>query len=119
MLKQLFLGILFSLFFTNFASAEELKLVKDKVYILNFDEEIQNMHSGGSWVEAQILHMLSEDKKQVILSLKAEKEGFLQVKTEKKFYNYKITPSDKSSSELLKIDYPPIENLDVDVYTGD
>ena len=111
------LGVCFVL--AGSAQGEALNLQQGKVYILNFDEEIQNMHSGGSWVDAQILHTLDDDRKQIILSLKADKNGFLQVKTENKLYNYEIISSNKASKELLTIDNPPIGNLDVDVYTGD
>ena len=116
MLKKVIAVMFIYLLFAGSSFAKELNLQKGKVYILNFDEEIQNMHSGGSWVDAQILHTINDDRKQIILSLKADKEGFLQVKTEKNFYNYEIINSDKSSEELLQIDKPPVENLAVDVY---
>ena len=58
-------------------------------------------------------------RKQIILSLNANSEAFLQVKTENNFYNYEIKPAYKASKELLEIDFPPIENLNVDIYTGD
>jgi len=116
--KLLVLGFI-CLNLTNFAQAQELNLRQGKIYILNFDEEIQNIHTSQKWLDAQILHTIDNDKKQIVLSLKEDKEGFLQIKTENNFYNYEIKPAKNSSKELLEVDYPPIENLDVDIYTGD
>ena len=119
MLKKILAICLFCFTCTNIVNAKELLLQKNKIYILSFNEEIQNIHSGGKWLDAQILHTLNDDKKQIVLSLKENKNGFLQVKTENNLYNYEAKNSTTSSKELLQVDYPPIENLEVDIYMGD
>lgn len=99
--------------------AKELKLIQGRTYILNFDEEIQNFHTSSTSLDAQILHTIFNDKKQMILSLKADEPAYLQIKTENNLFNYEIKSADRYSKEIIEIDFPPIENLDVDIYDGE
>ena len=116
-MKRFFL--LVAMFFVCMpALAEELNLTNGKVYVLNFDSDIQNIHVDEKKLDAQILHSIFNDKRQLILLLKDDSDTILQVKTENKFVNYQVKPSGKSSVELLEIDMPPLENLDVDVFEG-
>ena len=101
------------------AFSERLNLVEGRVYVLNFDDEIQNIHVGNSEIDAQILHTIFDDRKQIILTLNGNQGGFLQVKTEDKLFNYDIKAAAKSSGNLVEIDIPPLENIEVDVYTGE
>lgn len=98
---------------------EELEMVVGKVYLMNFDSEIQNVFANNLALDAQILHTIFNDRRQLILRLKNENTAVLQVKTEEKLVNYNIKSSNKASSELLEIDIPPLENLDVDVLGGE
>ena len=116
-MKKIFFTILF-LFASSWAQAQELDLVGQKIYLMNFNSEIINLHTNENQVDAQILHSIFNDKKQIILSLKEGNSAILQVKTEDKLYNYNLNKSDKSSKELIEIDIPPFENLDVDIYEG-
>ena len=104
---------------SGICNAKELNLIKDRTYILNFDEEIQNFHTSSTSLEAQILHTIFNDKRQIILSLKDNKPAYLQVKTEKNLFNYEIKNATKPSRELIEIDFPSIENLNVDIYNGE
>ena len=121
MLKKIFsISFLFIiLLYTSCVGAKELQLIKGHTYILNFDEEIQNFHTSSKDLSAQIIHTIFNDRKQIVLSLRDNKNAYLQVKTEKKLYNYEIKPSNKYSKEVLEIDFPPIGELDVDIYAGE
>ena len=100
------------------AESKELSLQQGKIYLLNFEDKIENINANEDVVDVQILHTIFGDNEQIILSLKNSNEGILQVKTSNNMYNYEIKNSSKSSKELIEIDYPSIENLDVDIYTG-
>ncbi len=117
--KRVFLGTLLGLFLLATASfAKELNLQVGKAYLLNFDEEILNVNADEKCLDAQILHTIFSDKTQLVVSLKKDKNSFLQVKTENNFYNYEIKSAAKSSEDAVEIDFPPVENFDVDIYTG-
>ena len=105
-------------FIASCAESKELFLQEGKIYLLNFEDKIENIHANEDVVDAQIVHTIFGDNEQIILSLKNSNEGILQVKTSNNMYNYEIKNSSKSSKELIEIDYPSIENLDVDIYTG-
>ena len=98
--------------------AEELPLSCGKTYLMNFDKEITNINADKNQLEAQILHTIFNDKKQLIISLKCGNNAILQVKTEDNVYDYELKNSKKASKKLIEIDIPPLENLDVDVYEG-
>ena len=116
-MKKLF--FIFLLFLTSLpALGEELDMQVGKVYLMNFDSEIQNIFANNLALDAQILHTIFNDRRQLILHLKNENTAVLQVKTEDKLINYNIKHSDKASKELIEIDTPPFENLDVDVFGG-
>lgn len=118
MLRKFFLLSLFILYPLSCANAKELNLVKGEVYLLNFQEEILNINADTQNIDAQIVHTIFDDKKQIILALKTTENSFLQVQTEKDLINYKIKNNTKSSKELIKIDFPPVENLTVDIFDG-
>lgn len=101
------------------AVGEELDMLVGKVYLLNFDSEIQNVFANNIALDAQILHTIFNDRRQLILHLKNENTAVLQVKTEDKLVNYNVKAADRPSSELIEIDIPPLENLDVDIYAGE
>lgn len=101
--------------FSSPSFGEELEMVIGKVYLMNFDSEIQNVFANNLALDAQILHTIFDDRKQLILHLKNNNTAILQVKTAEKLINYNIKSSDKKSPELIEIDIPPFENLDVDV----
>ena len=117
--KTLLFSFLLSLLLTFSGYAKELQLEEGKTYILSFDEEIQNLHTDDKNLNAQILHTIFDDRLQVILSLKGTNDSFLQVKTTNNLFNYEIKNKSVASKELIEIDVPPLENLDVDIYTGD
>lgn len=119
MLKRIFLALFALVFWHNSVIAEELKLQPEKIYVLNFEQEILNINYDKNNLSAEILHTIYEDKKQLVISLKKSDETFLQVKTGDNLYNYEIKPAQNSSENLIMLDYPPIENLDVDIYKGD
>ncbi|MCR4881465.1 MAG: hypothetical protein K6A44_05890 [bacterium] len=106
------------LFLSAPTKAEDLNLTNGRVYVLNFDSDIENFHVDEKKLDAQILHSIFNDKRQLILVLKEDKDTVLQVKTEDKLINYDIKPSSQSSVELIEIDLPPFENLDVDIFDG-
>ena len=116
--KTLLFSFLLSTIFCFHSVAQELKLETGKPYILSFNEEIQNFHTNSENLDAQILHTIFNDKFQMLLFLKNKKDCFLQVKTEKNLYNYEIKHSNISSKELVEVDYPPFENLTVDIFEG-
>ena len=117
--RALLLSLFFSLIICFNCLAKELLLEPGKTYILSFDDEILNFHTDEKNLYAEIIHTIFNDKKQMLISLKNKKDNILQIKTENNYYNYDIKASDFSSRELIEIDYPPLENLDVDIYTGD
>lgn len=117
--KTLLLSLFFSLMISFNCCAQELHLELDKTYVLIFDDEILSFNTDEKNLYAEILHTIFDDKKQMILALKSKKDNILQIKTENHYYNYDIKASDFSSKELIEIDCPPLENLDVDIYTGD
>ena len=117
--KTLILSLFFSLIICFNCLAKELHLEQGKTYIMIFDEEILNFHTDEKNLLAEIIHTIFDDKKQMIISLKNKKDNILQIKTENNYYIYDIKSSDFSSKELIEIDFPPLENLDVDIYTGD
>ncbi|MCQ2957975.1 MAG: hypothetical protein MJ180_03620 [Candidatus Gastranaerophilales bacterium] len=120
MFKRISLLSLFAFFIFCFhVSASELRLQEGKTYILTFDEEILNYNTDEKNLYAEILHTIFDDKTQMIISLKNNQDTILQVKTENNYYNYNVKPSDFSSKNLIEIDYPSMENLDVDIYTGE
>ena len=106
-------------FFSGICDAKELKLIQGRTYILNFDEEILNFHTSSTSLEGEILHTIFNDKKQMLLSLKSDAGAYLQVKTENNLFNYEIKSANKSSKEVVEIDFPPIEDLNVDIYDGE
>ena len=113
-MKKLF--FVFLLMFASLPSfGEELEMVIGKVYLMSFDSEIQNVFANNLALDAQILHTIFNDRKQLILHLKNDNTAILQVKTEEKLINYNVKASDKTSSVLTEIDFPPFENLDVDI----
>lgn len=113
------LGLAIFLIFINMpAFSKELNMVPGKIYVMNFNEEIQNFHTDNKILDAQILHTIFNDKKQLVLSLKNPQDTTLQIKTEKEYVNYDIKNAKKSSKDLIEIDFPPFENLDVDVWGG-
>ena len=116
-MKKIFLMFLI-MFCSLPAFGEELEMVVGSVYLMNFDSEIQNVFANNLALDAQILHTIFNDRKQLILHLKNENTAVLQVKTEDKLVNYNIKASDKPSTELIEIDIPPFENIDVDVFEG-
>ena len=117
-MKKIFL-IFLIMFFSLPAVGEELDMLVGKVYLMNFDSEIQNVFANNIALDAQILHTIFNDRRQLILHLKNENTAVLQVKTEDKLLNYNIKASDKPSAQLIEIDIPPFENFDADVYTGE
>ena len=98
--------------------ADEINLTSGKVYVLNLDSDIENVHVDEKKLDAEILHSIYNDKRQLILLLKDDSDTVLQVKTEDKLWNYSVKPAPKSSVELIEIDMPPFENLDVDIFSG-
>lgn len=116
-MRKIFLLLFTMIFFDSCVFADELTLQTGKVYLLNIDEEIQNMHTDEKIVDAQILHSIFNDKRQIILSLKDGENGILQIKTKNGLENYNLKNSPESSKKLIEIDIPPFENLDVDIYT--
>ena len=116
-MKKLLL-IFFMMIFSLPAFGEELDMVVGKVYLMNFDSEIQNIFANNLALDAQILHTIFNDRRQLILRLKNENTAVLQVKTEEKLINYNVKHSDIASKELIEIDVPSLENLDVDVFGG-
>ena len=118
-MRKIFLTLFIIIFYNPIAFADELSLQTGKIYLMNIDEEIQNLHADEKNIDAQILHSIFNDKRQVILSLKDNDGGVLQIKTEKGLENYNLKKSAKSSKGLIEIDLPPFENLDVDIYTGE
>ena len=116
-MKKILLTILF-MFCSLPVFGEVLNMVVGKVYLMNFDSEIQNVFANNLALDAQILHSIFNDRRQLILHLKNENPAILQVKTEEKLINYNIKSSDKPSAELIEIDIPSLENLDVDVFEG-
>ncbi len=120
MLKTIFASVLFGFFLlAQIGLANDLNLEPGKIYLLNFEEEILNLNANEKNLDAQILHTIFSDKTQLIVSLKNNSDSFLQVKTENNFYNYEIKNLFKPSEELMEIDFPPIENLDVDIFEGE
>ncbi len=119
MLKKTLLLAIFSAFmFCSSAFGEELNLVKGKAYLLVFDDEIENIHHNPDCLNVQIIHTIFNDRKQMIISLKSNCRSFLQVKTSNDFLNYEIINAKVPSKQLIEIDTPPFENLDVDIYAG-
>lgn len=116
--KTLLLTIFSALIFCASAFGEELNLVKGKAYLLAFDDEIENIHHNPDCLNVQIIHTIFDDRKQMIISLKSNCRSFLQVKTSNDFINYEIINSKIPSKQLIEIDKPPFENLDVDIYAG-
>ena len=116
-MKRYFFSILI-IFISLPVFGEELTLSCGKTYLMNFDKEITNINSDKNQLDAQILHTIFNDKKQLIISLKCGNKAILQVKTEDTTYNYELKDSKKVSTKLIEIDIPPLENLDVDVYEG-
>ena len=116
--KTLILSLFFSLIICFNCFAKELYLEQDKAYILIFDDAILSFHTDEKNLYAEVIHTIFDDKKQMVISLKNKKDNILQIKTENNYYNYDIKASDFSSKELIEIDYPSLENLDVDIYTG-
>ena len=120
MKKSGLFSLIFILSMTAFgAESKELNMQEGKVYLLNFDEKIENINSDENTIDAQIMHTIYGDNEQIILSIKNSDKSFLQIKTANGMYNYEVKNNSKSSTELIEIDFPPIENLDVDIYTGD
>lgn len=117
--KTLLYSFLLSIIFCFQSVAQELKMETGKAYILSFDEEIQNFHTNSENLDVQILHTIFNDKLQMLLYLKNKNDSFLQVKTEKNLYNYEIKHSSVASKELTEVDFPPIENLSVDIFEVD
>ncbi len=117
--KNIILSFIFIFLFGIICvQAKDLELVEGKVYLLNFDEEIQNIHFDNQATDVQIMHTIFDDKKQIILALKSPNTSILQIKTNNNLYNYKLLKGTTSSKELIEIDYPPIENLQVDIFGG-
>ena len=112
--STLILSFLFSL--PTFG--KELYLVKDKTYLLMYDEEIENLNYNKDCMTVEVVHTIFNDKKQLILTLNKNCRSFLQVNTSGEMYTYEIINSRTASKDLIEIDIPPIENLDVDIYTG-
>jgi len=117
--KTLLFSFLLSFFICFSSYAQELRLEAGKAYILSFDEEILNFHTNSKNLDAQILHTIFDDKLKMLLFLKNKDDSYLQVQTENKLYNYEIKHSKVASKELLEVDFPPVENLNVDIYTED
>lgn len=118
MLKKFFgyfIVAFISLYSPNSVLAEELNLVVGKSYILDLKENIENINFDKNTINAQILYTIFGENQQIILSLKNNKDGFLQIKTTDNYYNYDIINSNISSKTLIELDIPSIENLDVDV----
>lgn len=117
MINRILFSIIFSLFLINplYAFCEELNLKKGKVYLLNFDENIENINFDKNKSDIQILYTISGVNNQIICSLKNAENSFLQVKTKNNYYNYTLINSNDVSKKLIEIDFPPIENLDVDI----
>jgi len=117
--KTLLLSFLLSFGFVVPAFSQVLQLEMGKTYLLSFDEDILNFQADEANLDAQILHTIFGDKQQMILELKTKNNSFLQVKTENNLYKYDVRNNSVASKELVEIDLPPVENLDIDIYTGD
>ena len=120
MIKNFFIPfiVLSSFVISSSALAEDLSLVKGRSYVLAFDEEIINFHADEKTLDAQLVHTIFDDKKQLIVSLKTNEDSILQVKTEHNFYKYNIKNSATPTKDLIEIDLPPAENFEIDVFEG-
>ena len=91
MINRILFSIIFSLFLINplYAFCEELNLKKGKVYLLNFDENIENINFDKNKSDIQILYTISGVNNQIICSLKNAENSFLQVKTKNNYNDLK------------------------------
>ena len=96
----------FLLLFVNLSVfAQTLELEKDKLYLLTFDDNIQNFYSNNDCLESQLVNTIYNSN-QLLIMLKKE-NGFLQVKTEKDFYKFNVIKGISDNYEnLIKIDSP-------------
>lgn len=111
---KLVLFLFLLIYMCNFALAQELLLEQNKLYLLTFDDNIQNFYSNKDCLESQLINTIYSSN-QLLLLLKKE-EGVLQVKTEKDFYKFEVKKGVSENYEnLIKIDYPIDELLILDL----
>ena len=96
------------------ALAQELLLEQNKLYLLTFDDNIQNFYSNKDCLESQLVNTIYSSN-QLLLLLK-KNEGVLQVKTEKDFYKFVVKNGISDDYEnLIKIDSPSEDLLILDL----
>ena len=109
--------ILFLFFLLSISSsilAQELSLEQNKLYLLTFNDNIQNFYSNKDCLESQLVNTIYSSN-QLLLLLKKE-EGVLQVKTEKDFYKFVVKKGTSDDYEnLIKIDSPSDDLLILDL----
>ncbi len=94
--------------------AQELLLEQNKLYLLTFNDNIQNFYSNKDCLESQLINTIYTSN-QLLLLLKKE-EGVLQVKTEKDFYKFVVKKGISDDYEnLIKIDSPSDDLLILDL----
>lgn len=109
-----FLFLFFLLCISSYSYAQELLLEQNQLYLLTFDDNIQNFYSNKNCLESQLINTIYSSN-QLLLLLKKE-EGILQVKTEKDFYKFEVKKGISNDYEnLIKIDYPIDELLILDL----